>query len=149
MLTVIAIVGILAVIAIPSWLMCAKGRRLKSAGESARVMIRQASAEASRQKVLYQAMFRERNNRVEVGALEADEATLNNLPASLDAIEWKLLPEGIAIDTTSNYLFPLDTTHNFYWIRFKEDGSIADGVNLAANDRITLTTTEDLNNTNR
>ncbi len=64
MLVVIAIIGILAAIATPSWLTWLTRQRINSAQAEAMTVLREAQANAKREKRIWQACFRDDGNKV-------------------------------------------------------------------------------------
>ncbi|MBD2358172.1 type II secretion system protein [Tolypothrix sp. FACHB-123] len=65
LLAVILVVGILSAIAVPSWLSFVNTRRLNVAQDEVYRAMRQAQSEAKRQKLTWQASFRENNGIVQ------------------------------------------------------------------------------------
>lgn len=91
MLVVIAIVGILAAIATPSWLSWLTRQRVNSAQAEALTVLREAQANAKREKRIWQACFRDDGNSVSWSvqpALDENQICLNTGESSTAGIVW-------------------------------------------------------------
>ncbi len=91
MLVVIIIVGILSTIAVPSWLSFVQTRRLNTAQDQAYRSIREAQSNAKKEKLPWQASFREVNNVV--------QWAVHPTTVSLANANWNNLDERIQIDS--------------------------------------------------
>lgn len=106
-LVIIAIIGILAAIAIPSWQAVVEGRQVDSATNQIVSDLRLANSKASNRLVAYQVVFTNGSSSYQFG------------PA--DSLTTRTLPDGVKVSTS------LST------IEFKPDGSVT-GATGAANE---------------
>lgn len=95
-LFVILIIGILSAIATPSWLAFIDTRRLTAAQDQVYLAMRQAQSNAKRDKVTWQASFRETSGVV--------QWTVNRANATSTAWIWQNLDPNIRIDSETSYL---------------------------------------------
>ena len=89
-LIVVVIIGILTAIAGPSWLSFVENRRLDVAQDRVYFALRQAQSQAQKQKVTWQASFRERNGIVQWVVHPASINPVN--------INWNNLDPNIRLD---------------------------------------------------
>lgn len=89
-LIVVVIIGILSAIAGPSWLSFINNRRLNVAQDRVYLALRQAQSQAQKQKLTWQASFREQNDIVQWAV---HPASVN--PAN---INWNSLDHNIRLD---------------------------------------------------
>ena len=112
MITVGSIIGILAAIALPSWLGFMNIRRLNTAQDEVYQAMRQAQSQAKKEKLKYQASFRTENNILQWAVHK--ESDLNN------AI-WKDLDDSVQLDPNST-LEELD--NGVRRVRFNDIGGV-------------------------
>ncbi|MEG4321430.1 MULTISPECIES: transcriptional regulator [unclassified Microcoleus] len=93
-LIIILIIGIFCAIATPSWLMFINNHRLKVSLDRAYWAMELARSNAKRDKISWQASFKEVGENVQVAVHPADIT-----PAELPASQWKNLEPQIKIDT--------------------------------------------------
>ncbi|BAZ31744.1 hypothetical protein NIES4074_42170 [Cylindrospermum sp. NIES-4074] len=110
MLAVILAVGMLAALAIPNWLAFVDTRRLNTAKSEAYYAIHQAHSQAKKEKLTWQASFREQNGIVQWVVHQAEAGkfipdTVNNN----DSL-WHSLEPNISIDQEQNNKGKLETT---------------------------------------
>lgn len=91
MLVVIIMVGILSAIAVPSWLSFVQTRRLNTAQDQAYRSIREAQSSAKKEKLPWQASFREVDNVV--------QWAVHPTTVSLANANWNNLDKSIQIDS--------------------------------------------------
>lgn len=121
-LVVIFVIGIIAAIAIPSWVNFLDTRRLNIAQDQLYQAMRDAQRNAKRDKSNWQASFRQ-NNGVAQWAVHAGNTT----PTTTD---WQSLEPNIRIVATridatdpNDTTFSFDTTNNFWRIVFNHKGN--------------------------
>ncbi|MBE9229328.1 type II secretion system protein [Phormidium sp. LEGE 05292] len=135
MLVVIAIIGILAAIAAPNWLTWLTKQRVNSAQAEALVVLREAQANAKREKRIWQACFRDDGTRVQwsVQPLPPNIGSpvnkcLNPGESSTSGIVWNNLTDEssdlIAIDTTKSNLS--EAGNNAYSVMFQYKGLLVE-----------------------
>lgn len=121
-MVVILIVGILAAIAAPSWLGFVDARRLNAAQDQVYRVFQEAQSSAKRDKVTWQASFRENNETVQWAVHPANTAptTANwqNFESTIRVVDRDINPNE-ADETT---LF-FDNTNNLWRIRFDYKGN--------------------------
>lgn len=93
-LIILLIVGIFSAIVAPSWLMFINNQRLKASLDRAYSAMELARSNAKRDKISWQASFKEVGENVQVAVHPADIP-----PAQLPANQWKNLEPQIQIDT--------------------------------------------------
>ena len=93
-LIIILIVGIFSAIVAPSWLMFINNQRLKVSLDRAYSAIELAYSNAKREKISWQASFKQVGENVQVAVHPADIP-----PAQVPANQWKNLEPKIQIDT--------------------------------------------------
>lgn len=120
-LVVTLIVGILAAIAVPNWLAFIDARRLNAAQDQVYRAMRQAQSNAKRDKITWQASFRENNGVVQYAIHQA-----NVIPTTGN---WQSFEPAIRIvDTDLNpsdpnaTTFDFDNSNNFWKIQFNYKG---------------------------
>ena len=98
------IIGILSAIAAPSWLAFSNTRRLTTAQDQVYRAIREAQSNAKRDKVTWQASFRENNGVVQwtVHRANVDPIPPNAPPPKLGS--WQNLEPSIRLDSETNLL---------------------------------------------
>lgn len=111
MITVGSIIGILAAIALPSWLGFMNIRRLNTAQDEVYQAMRQAQSQAKKEKLKYQASFRTENNILQWAVHK--ESDLNN------AI-WKDLDDNVQLDPNST----LELDNGVRRVRFNDIGGV-------------------------
>ena len=131
MIVVIAIVGILAAIAAPSWLALLTRQRVNAAQAEALAVLRQAQANSKREKREWQTCFRDDGTKVMWSVTSATDKC-NTVPTA----SWNNLvgenSDTIAIDTTNTNL--PDAPSGYYRVIFQYKGLVSDG----ASTRITF-----------
>lgn len=123
-LVVILIVGILTAIAAPSWLEFVNVRRLNIAQEQIYQTIREAQTNAKKERVTWQASFRERN-RSGVINLEwaVDRANIdvdNDDNDKNDLVTWNSFDVNIRLSTVTS----LQSKNNVRFIQFNYKGHV-------------------------
>ncbi|MGF1933015.1 MAG: type II secretion system protein [Nostoc sp. ChiQUE02] len=87
MLVVVVLIGILATLGIPNWLAFVETCRLNTAQSEVYYAIRQAQSQATKEKLTWQASFREQNGIVQwavhPATVNASNANWNNLDANV------------------------------------------------------------------
>ncbi|MBD2385716.1 type II secretion system protein [Cylindrospermum sp. FACHB-282] len=87
MLVVILAIGVLAALAIPSWLAFVDTRRLNAAQSEVYLAMRQAQSQAAKDKLTWQASFREQNSilqwAVHPATINPSDAKWNNLDSNV------------------------------------------------------------------
>jgi prepilin-type N-terminal cleavage/methylation domain-containing protein len=115
-LVVIVAIGILAAIAAPSWLAFIEARRLSTGQDQVYQAMRQAQSQAKKEKIAWQASFREQNGIVQWAThpvtTNPDDAQWNNLDKNikLDAESTARLISGVRtvrFDFQGNAIPPL------------------------------------------
>ncbi|MEO1392477.1 MAG: prepilin-type N-terminal cleavage/methylation domain-containing protein [Cyanobacteria bacterium J06634_5] len=113
LLVVVSIVGIIAAIAVPSWLTFVEKRRLTVARDKLYVGIREAQNQAESKSTAWQFSVRERD--------EAIEWATHSQSASGDSARWESLGSpSIQIDGESTF----DSAGDIRFVRFDEDGNV-------------------------
>ncbi|MBD0266122.1 MAG: prepilin-type N-terminal cleavage/methylation domain-containing protein [Tolypothrix sp. Co-bin9] len=100
-LVVVLLIGILATLAIPNWLAFVQTRRLNTAQNEVYLAMQQARSQASKEKLTWQASFREQNNIVQWAV---HPATVNPSNAN-----WNNLDASIRLDSETNFQPSLST----------------------------------------
>lgn len=87
MLIVVLLIGILATLGIPNWLAFVETQRLKTAQNEIHLAMHQARSQASKEKLTWQASFREQNGiiqwAVHPSTVNPSAANWNNLDANV------------------------------------------------------------------
>ncbi|MGJ5630304.1 pilus assembly FimT family protein [Nostoc sp. CALU 1950] len=112
MLVVVLLIGILATIAIPNWLAFVETRRLNTAQNEVYYAMRQAQRQATKDKLTWQASFREQNGIVQWAV---HPATVNPSDAN-----WNNLDVNVRLDTETT----LQISNGFRQIKFDYRGNI-------------------------
>ncbi|HLO49841.1 MAG TPA: hypothetical protein VK211_15600 [Kamptonema sp.] len=117
-LIIILMLGIFSAIAAPSWLAFINNNNLRISQDRIYWAIRTAQSNAKRDKVEWQASFRQVGNVVQWAVHPANLSggkTLNDFPTSqfnsLAQSTWYNLPQKIAIDSTKTTLTKVDTNN--------------------------------------
>jgi prepilin-type N-terminal cleavage/methylation domain-containing protein len=101
MLVVIVLIGILATLAIPNWLAFVEIRRLNTAQNEVHLAMRQAQSQATKEKLTWQASFREQNSIVQwavhPATVNPSNANWNNLDSNVRLDEETTLSESNGI----------------------------------------------------
>lgn len=111
MITVGSIIGMLAAIALPSWLGFMNIRRLNIAQGEVNQAMRQAQSQAKKEKVKYQASFRTQNNILQWAVHK--ESDLNNAV-------WNDLDDSVQLDPNST----LQLDNGVRRVRFNDIGGV-------------------------
>lgn len=111
MIIVVSIIGMLAAIALPSWLGFMNIRRLNTAQDEVYQAMRQAQSQAKKEKLKYQASFRTENDILQWAVHK--ESDLNN------AI-WKDLDDSVQLDPNST----LELDNGVRRVRFNDIGGV-------------------------
>lgn len=111
MIIVVSIIGMLAAIALPSWLGFMNIRRLNTAQDEVYQAMRQAQSQAKKEKLKYQASFRTENDILQWAVHK--ESDLNN------AI-WKDLDDSVQLDPNST----LELDNGVRRVRFNDLGGV-------------------------
>ena len=93
-LIIVLIIGIFSAIVAPSWLMFINNQRLKVSLDRAYSAMELAQSNAKRDKISWQASFKEVGENVQIAVHQADIP-----PAQVPANQWKNLESQIQIDT--------------------------------------------------
>jgi prepilin-type N-terminal cleavage/methylation domain-containing protein len=110
MLVVVVIIGILAALGTPNWLAFVDTRRLNTAQNEVYGAMRQAQSQATKQKLTWQASFREQNDTVQWAVHQTEagkfipDTVINN-----DNL-WHDLEPNVRIDQEQNYKGKHETT---------------------------------------
>ena len=111
-LLVILLIGALAAIAAPSWLSFLNTLKLNTAQSQVVEVMRQTQAIAKRQRVDYQASFRQQSNRVQWSIHPTTADPVNQ--------SWSNLEEGITLDSGTT----LFRNGDIYRIQFNHNGEV-------------------------
>jgi prepilin-type N-terminal cleavage/methylation domain-containing protein len=114
MMTTIAILGITTAIAAPSYLAWADKQRLNAAQEQVMIVLRRTQNQAVRQKLTYQASFRETGKSVEWSIH----------PAHLPAQHWQSLPPQVQLDDETSLRKKKDGDNTNYVMQFNHYGEV-------------------------
>jgi prepilin-type N-terminal cleavage/methylation domain-containing protein len=106
-LVVVLIVGVLAAIATPSWISFIDTRRLNVAQDQVYRAMREAQSNAKRDKITWQASFRENNGVVQWAVHPADSSQF--IPSS---IGWNNLDQSVQVYKNKNNRNQCETTLN-------------------------------------
>ena len=113
-LIILLIVGIFSAIVAPSWLMFINNQRLKVSLDRAYSAMELAQSNAKRDKISWQASFKEVGENVQIAVHPADIT-----PAQLPANQWKNLEPQIKIDTAETTVLQVNENNEQ-----KENGKI-------------------------
>jgi type II secretory pathway pseudopilin PulG len=113
-LIILLIIGIFSAIVGPSWLMFINNQRLKLSLDRAYWAMELAQSNAKRDKIAWQASFKEVEENVQVAVHQADIA-----PAQVPAHQWKNLEPQIQIDTEETTVLQVNESN-----QQKENGTI-------------------------
>ena len=113
-LIILLIIGIFSAIVAPSWLMFINNQRLKLSLDRAYWAMELAQSNAKRDKIAWQASFKEVGENVQVAVHQADIA-----PAQVPANQWKNLEPQIQIDTEETTVLQVNESN-----QQKENGTI-------------------------
>jgi prepilin-type N-terminal cleavage/methylation domain-containing protein len=122
MLIVVFLVGILSAIVTPSWLGFVNTRRLNTAQSQVYQAMREAQSQAKKEKLTWQASFREQNSTVQWAVHPATVTPTNAV--------WNSLDSTVSLDNETT----LDLVNNVRQIQFDYIGS----VKLSQLGRVTL-----------
>jgi type II secretory pathway pseudopilin PulG len=113
-LIILLIIGIFSAIVAPSWLMFINNQRLKVSLDRAYWAMELAQSNAKRDKIAWQASFKEVGENVQVAVHQSDIA-----PAQVPANQWKNLEPQIQIDTHETTVLQVNENN-----QQKENGTI-------------------------
>jgi type II secretory pathway pseudopilin PulG len=113
-LIIILIIGIFSAIVAPSWLMFINNQRLKVSLDRAYAAMELAQSNAKRDKIAWQASFKQVGENVQVALHQADIP-----PAQVPANQWKNLEPQIQIDTAETTVLKVNENNEQ-----KESGTI-------------------------
>ncbi|MEH2297127.1 pilus assembly FimT family protein [Nostoc sp.] len=113
MLVVILLIGILATVGIPNWLTFVNTQRLNTAGSEIHLAMRQAKSQATKEKLTWQASFREQNGIVQWAV---HPATVNP-----SAANWNNLHSNVRLDAETT----LQETNGIRQIQFDYRGNVS------------------------
>ena len=113
-LIILLIIGIFIAIVGPSWLMFINNQRLKLSLDRAYWAMELAQSNAKRDKIAWQASFKEVGENVQVAVHQADIA-----PAQVPANQWKNLEPQIQIDTEETTVLQVNESN-----QQKQNGTI-------------------------
>ena len=113
-LIILLIIGIFSAIVAPSWLMFINNQRLKLSLDRAYWAMELAQSNAKRDKIAWQASFKEVGENVQVAVHQADIA-----PAQVPAHQWKNLEPQIQIDTEETTVLQVNESN-----QQKQNGTI-------------------------
>ncbi|MCC5602188.1 pilus assembly FimT family protein [Nostoc favosum] len=114
-LVVVSLIGILATLAIPNWLAFVQTRHLNTAQNEVYYAMRQAQSQASKEKLTWQASFREQNGIIQWAV---HPATVNPSDAN-----WNNLDTNVRFDSETNFQPSLSTVQE---VRFDYRGNAKD-----------------------
>ncbi|MEH1998100.1 MAG: GspH/FimT family protein [Nostoc sp.] len=115
MLVVILLIGILATQGIPNWLAFVNTQHLNTARSEVHLAMRQAKSQATKEKLTWQASFREQNGIVQWAV---HPATVNP-----SAANWNNLHSNVRLDSETNFQPSLSTVQE---VRFDYRGNAKD-----------------------
>ena len=113
-LIILLIIGIFSAIVTPSWLMFINNQRLKVSLDRAYAAMELAQSNAKRDKIAWQASFKQVGENVQVAIHQADTP-----PAQVAANQWKNLEPQIQIDTEETTVLQVNEKNEQ-----KENGTI-------------------------
>ena len=105
LLATVLVLGIVSAISVPAWLMFINNYRVKSSVDRAYWAMVIARSNAKRDKIAWQASFKQVGNAVQVAIHKSDIP-----PAQIPAGEWKSLEPDIQINTVTNDKGESETT---------------------------------------
>jgi type II secretory pathway pseudopilin PulG len=114
-LIIILILGIFSAIAAPSWLAFINNQNLRTSQDRIYWAIRIAQSNAKRDKISWQASFREQTQRVQWSVHPANipPAQIQEIISDqLALLKWHSLPQKIIIDTSNTTLDKVNPTNN-------------------------------------
>lgn len=106
LLTIVLVLGIVSAIAAPAWLMFINNHRLKASLDRAYWAMETARSNAKRDKIAWQATFKEVGKTVQVAIHKSDIT-----PAQIPAGEWKSLEPEIQINQSETTFLIVDETN--------------------------------------
>jgi type II secretory pathway pseudopilin PulG len=109
-IVIVLIIGVLAAIAIPSWLAFIDIQRLKTAQGEVYQAMRQAQSLATKNKLTWQVSFRENNGTVQWAVHQAQSDKFLPYTISTNNNIWHDLDSNIQIDTVKNNKGKSETT---------------------------------------
>ncbi|MEH1835813.1 MAG: prepilin-type N-terminal cleavage/methylation domain-containing protein [Nostoc sp.] len=115
LLVVVLLIGILATVGIPNWLTFVEIHRLNTAQNEVYLAMRQAKRQATKEKLTWQASFREQNGIVQWAV---HPATVNPSNAN-----WNNLDTNVRLDSETNFQPSLSTVQE---VRFDYRGNAKD-----------------------
>jgi prepilin-type N-terminal cleavage/methylation domain-containing protein len=110
MLVVVLLIGILATIAIPNWLAFVETRRLNTAQNQVYYAMRQAQRQATKEKLTWQASFREQNGVVQWSVHQAEAGQFIPNAVKNNGNLWHNLEVNTGIDEEENNKGKKETT---------------------------------------
>jgi prepilin-type N-terminal cleavage/methylation domain-containing protein len=110
MLVVVLLIGILATIAIPNWLAFVETRRLNTAQNQVYYAMRQAQRQATKEKLTWQASFREQNGVVQWSVHQAEVGQFIPNAVKNNGNLWHNLEANTGIDEEENNKGKKETT---------------------------------------
>ncbi len=110
MLVVVLLIGILATIAIPNWLAFVETRRLNTVQNEVYYAIRQAQRQATKEKLTWQASFREQDGIVQWAVHQAEAGQFIPDPVKDNGNLWHNLEANTGIDEEENNKGKKETT---------------------------------------
>ncbi|MEH2263111.1 type II secretion system protein [Nostoc sp.] len=111
-LVVVLLIGILATLGIPNWLAFVETRRLNTAQNQVYLAMRQAQSQATKEKLTWQASFREQNSIVQWAV---HPATVNP-----SGVNWNNLDSNVRLDAETT----LQISNGVRQIKFDYRGNI-------------------------
>ncbi|MEH1933555.1 MAG: type II secretion system protein [Nostoc sp.] len=117
LLVVILMIGVLSAIAVPSWLGFLNRERVNSAQKTALTLLRDAQANAKRERVMWQACFWDDGNQV----LASIQPVISSNACQSTNGKSLITDNPKAITFTSNFT---QNPTNYYRAQFKYDGSV-------------------------
>lgn len=113
MLFVIALIGIVAAVAVPTWLSFLEGQRVTAGQNVLYSKLRDAQEQAQSQRISWQFSVRERDGVVEWAVHPTSVSPL--------LANWEALPENsVQLDSETNFA----TAGGVYYVRFDEKGNV-------------------------
>jgi prepilin-type N-terminal cleavage/methylation domain-containing protein len=142
LLVVIIMVGILSAIAVPSWLTFVQQQRLNAAQNKALIFIREAQANAKRDKVAWQVCFRDDGNQVfaDVQRINPQNDACVTTPTPREVALIDENSKAIKILETSTTLNQSSINPKLYRVSFNSDTSVIRRKDDAFPQRITFAT---------
>ncbi len=124
----VVIIGILAAIAVPSWLTFLNKQKLRTAQDQAYSAMRLAQSKAKATNLVWRVSFRTNaNSQVQWVVYSGDGVATDELPADLSESAWQNLVSGSDADDIA-FDSSLDNTDGARTLGFSRDGRLENGL---------------------